>query len=401
VFGREKMSVRAAWGIFYDQTYGLSFTRLSLAEPFTLTQRLSSGQIQAAGGSFRNPFGSIPNPFPLDSNRLVFTARPRIQPFDPAFRAAYSHHYNLTLQRELTWSVLLEIGYVGNNSFKLGRERELNLARVGAGATLFNVEDRRAYSQFSNIVSQESTGRARFDSLQLRLARRSARLTFDGSYVYGKSIDDGSGPLLTRDDSLRRGRSSFDRRHNFVVSYSYTFPDVKLWRVGKVLLNGWQVAGITELRSGLPLEIHQNGDTTLTGASSFGIPDIVGPFVRLDPRKRQTFALNRFEVSGHFFFDPRAFRAVSVASDRDARAGNLGRNVFDGPGIHLWSVSLARRFRLTESQSLMLRSEIRNLFNSPVFLLNQSNLNVDSPLFGQVTTSSSGRNIQLSLRYSF
>lgn len=403
LLGQGKTAIRLAWGVFYDQTYGLSFTRLSSAEPFSVAQHLSASQIRAAGGTFAGPFGDLPNPFPPGPGQVVFSSRPNLQPFDPAFRTAYAYHYNLTLQRELPWSLLMEIGYVGNNRFKLGRERELNPAAVGRGATLSNTEDRRVHSQFGKILSQESTGRARYDSFQARLARRLATgLTLDGSYVFSKSLDNSSSPLSgMAPDPLRWARSTFNRTHSVVVSYSYSFADPSPAGPLKHLLGGWQVAGITEFRSGLPLEILQLEDTTLTGANMFGTPDLVGPFVRLDPRKQQTIVVDGVPRTGNFFFDPRSFRRVTVTSPGEARPGNLGRNVFDGPVINLWSLSAAKRFRLTGSQDLVLRSDIGNLFNRPNFQLSPANLNVGWRDFGQVSSAAPGRTVQLSLRYHF
>ncbi|MEW6211194.1 MAG: TonB-dependent receptor, partial [Acidobacteriota bacterium] len=407
LFGEGKTALRIGGGMFYDQTYGFSFSQASLTQPFSVSQTLFWDQMRAVGGTFANPFGTGPNPWPIDLRKGLFTGTPTIQPFDPSFRTAYSVHYNLILQRELGWSLLVEAAYIGNSSFKLNRERELNVALLTKGARYYNVQSRRIYQQFARIPSQESTGRARYDSFQLRASRRfHSGLRFDLSYVWGKSLDDGSGPVsIFEADPFSWARSSFDRRHNLVFSHTYALPETKLSGVLGAMANGWQLSGITEIRSGIPIDISQNFDTTLTGriASGLGRPDVVGSFVRLDPRREQAITVGGVRLTGHFLFDPRAFRPVDVqtTNETNARAGTLSRNLFDGPGINLTSLSIIKRFNLSESQRLTLRADIRNLFNRAHFLLDSSSVRVEAPQFGQVSSSAPGRNVQLSVRYSF
>ncbi len=407
IFGEGKTALRMGSGLFYDQTYGFSFSQASLTQPFSVSQSLSSDQIRGVSGAFANPFGKGPNPWPIDLRKGLFTGTPTIQPFDPSFRTAYAVHYNFILQRELPWSMLIELAYIGNSSFKLNRERELNVALLTEGARFFNVQSRRIYQQFARIPSQESTGRARYDSFQLRATRRfRIGVKFDLSYVYGKSLDDGSGPVSSAEtDPFLWARSSFDRRHNFVMSYTYALPDTKLGGALGALTKGWQLSGITEMRSGLPIDISQNFDSTLTGriASGLGRPDIVSGFTRLDPRQERTIVVDGASRTGHFLFDPRAFRVVNVQiiDESNARAGTLSRNLFDGPGINLTSLSVIKRFNLSESQRLVFRADIRNFFNRAHFLLNPLSLRVEASQFGQVSSSAPGRNVQLSVRYSF
>jgi hypothetical protein len=409
VFGDGKTAIRAAWGVYYDATIGTNFENIVFTQPFSVSLRLSASQIRRAGGTFANPFGSGPNPFPLGLGNRAFTGPPQLQPIDPTFRTAYTYQYNFTIQRELPWSLLMEIAYVGTNSFKLNRERELNLALVTPDATFDNFQERRLFPQLGDIPSQESTGRARYDSAQLRLSRRlRSGLTFDVSYVFSKALDNGSYP--SGDFTIgpnRWARSAFDRRHNFVMSYTYELPATRRKGVAGSLLNGWQIGGITQLRSGLPLDIQQQFDPTLTTGNFNGIPDFVGPYVRLDPRRFQTIIVNGVPVSGNFFFDPNAFRAVQVSDPSQARPGTLGRNVFDGPGLQLWDLTVIKRIKIHESQSIELRTDIRNLLNRPLFEEPDTfvpSSDFESSRFGMVTSSGigvGGRTIQFSLRYSF
>ncbi len=281
------------------------------------------------------------------------------------------------------------------------RQIEINEARVTAGAHLGNTQARRKYPHLGSILQQESSGRGRYDSIQLGVKRRlRSGLLINGSYVYGKSLDDGSSPLsVLSSNPFRWARSSYNRTHNFAASYSYDLPSFISGGVAGGLLNGWQASGITEFRSGLPMDLAAPFDSTLTARSALGSLDIVGPYVRFDPRESETIFIDGNEVTGNFFFDPRAFR-TPVVSPRKPMSGSLGRNVFDGPGMSLTSLSILKKIRLTESHQILFRSDIRNLFNQANF--DMPSLLSDNPsTFGKVSRAAPGRNVQFSIKYVF
>src|SRR4029077_10199856 len=139
--------------------------------------------------SFADPFGALPNLWPLDLGKRAFIGIPQLETIEPGFRTAYTYQYNFTLQRELPGSLLLEAAYLGNHSFKLSRQRELNEGVVVPGADARTVHSLSVYPYLGSILSEESSGRASYDSFQLRLRRRFGNgLMLDGSYVFGKAL---------------------------------------------------------------------------------------------------------------------------------------------------------------------------------------------------------------------
>src|SRR5262249_51770455 len=384
LFGNSSTAIRGGAGIFYDQATAYTVTRFSFVQPFSVSQSLGGTQIQQGGGSFGNPFGPMPNPWPIDLSKRSFTGQPDVHTLDPEFSTAQTYQYNLMIQRELGWSVLMEAAYVGSTSIKLSRLRELNTATLGKS----RFDSKRPYQQLGSIASQESSGDARYDSFQFRIARRPTKgLMIDGSYVWAKPLDNGSNlDNLSGPDQLRWARSSFDRRHNVVVSYSYDLP-APGFRWSRGILSGWQIAGISEFRSGMPIDIFQFPSATLNGPISFQAPDIIAPYTRFNPREVRTLSSNGGSRTGNFFFDPSSFTAA-VRSYNQPGPSTVGRNVFDGPGINLWSFSIIKRIQFSESHQLSLRTDIRNLFNRAHF--ENPSLQLESPTFGQITTAAPG-----------
>ena len=79
--------------------------------------------------------------------------------------------------------------------------------------------------------------------------------------------------------------------------------------------------------------------------------------------------------------------------------GNLGRNVFHGPGIHNWDVSVVKRIQVKEQQQLEFRTEFLNVFNHAQFQNPSGSIN--SVDFGRITNTLSPRIVEISLRYAF
>ncbi len=74
-----------------------------------------------------------------------------------------------------------------------------------------------------------------------------------------------------------------DRRHVLNVSWNAFLPDGAKGAmnnpVGRGLLNGWQLSGISSMASGIPIRLSFTGDAGggPTAASYFGTADVVGP----------------------------------------------------------------------------------------------------------------------------
>jgi len=89
----------------------------------------------------------------------------------------------------------------------------------------------------------------------------------------------------------------------------------------------------------------------------------------------------------------------------DPAAGTIGqlqRRMFTGPGVFAMDAALFKETRIHENYSIELRMEALNVFNHPNFMVSSANLAINSPQFGQVTsTLLQPRQMQFLIRFRF
>jgi hypothetical protein len=252
---------------------------------------------------------------------------------------------------------------------------------------------------FTQIDYYESSGKSSYHALHTHLTRRfTTWLQAEISYSWGKAIDDvaniRAGDIVVAIPNVK-ARSAFDRRHMLVANFIYEFPSV-LKGKWQPLFGGWQVAGIFTVRTGAPLNIRQQNYISGFGES---LPDVVGSFRQFDPRQVRTFRLPNGQVrTGNFFFDPTVFQ-VARTSEGVPRPGNLGRNVFSGPGINNWDMALLKRIRFKERLELELRLETSNVFNHTQFTSVSQQLH--NLTFGQANSNDNARKVQVGAKLHF
>jgi hypothetical protein len=79
--------------------------------------------------------------------------------------------------------------------------------------------------------------------------------------------------------------------------------------------------------------------------------------------------------------------------------GSLGFATIDGPARFQLDMNLQKRFQLDESRSLEFRMDVTNILNHPIF--GNPVTDIQSATFGQITSASDGRKINLGLRLNF
>jgi len=365
---RERTVLRGGAGIFYGDhpTIGAS-SRLPANPPYQVNVSYATDSV--------TPLVTLDSGFPANALDPVFSPFLTFNAWDPSAPQAQAYHWNANVQQELPW-VVVEIGYTGSRGTNLSVNWDPNAPLPGPGS----VASRRPSPQFGGINGLRYDGESSYHAGHLRVERRlRAGLSVIGHYTYSKSIDLGganfiSGDLVYRDPrniDLDRGLSSFDVRHNMVVSYIWDIPVGHGRRIDlenpwlHAIAGGWQFNGLTTARSGTPFTPSLSVNPAQSGHAR---PDRVGDG-----------NLPRGERSADRWFDPSAFAAPVPFN-----FGNAGRNILIGPGFFNTDFGLFKRFKLDSARrEVQLRLEAFNVFNEPHYA--QPNSTVDLLQAGRIT----------------
>lgn len=354
--------------------------------------------VSIAAGQADNPAGGKPSAFPL----FFMTS-------DPVFKIPGSYMWNVTFEREIGFDTTVTLAYVGRVGVHLERERNINQPPVG---TLKRPENKginanvlRPYKGFAFIALGETAARSEYNGLQLEVTRRFSRgLSYGLAYTYSKSMDNASNRRArvfdAYDDRNFWGKSDFDTRHVAVINFIYQLPFLRNRRdwIGTAF-GGWQVTGVTQFQTGTPITVGSGDDFAGIGTSDSQPWEVNGdPFLPRSERRFSESATDNnywFRVKnpdGSPIFTQPADGTFSKTQNRNSlRVHNVG--------FQNWNLGLFKDFRVREGHRLQLRAEFFNFPNHPNW--GGVNTNPKSATFGKITSKSSERNVQLSLRYDF
>jgi hypothetical protein len=316
----------------------------------------------------------------------------------------YAEHYNLSIQRQLSGSMVLSLAYVGTQAHHVAGDFNLN---VGNGPLCLNLAaqftaakaspicgpngEKQTYTlngvttygtllgmgnqalgtvAFGKVHLNTNIAASNYNAFQASLERRASDVTFLLAYTYSKSIDDAT--TTFNPNNLRQNRvlSPFSLTNNFVASYSWQIPFDRLFHAAPTrITQGWSVSGITRLASGFPITLSQSGDIALTGFA-FDFPNVAGPIVKHNPRANP---------ATHVYFDKSAF-----TTELPGIIGNAPARFFYGPGINDTDLGMKKTTMITESMSFVLGGEFFNVFNHANFA--NPTGNYASGSFGNVTS---------------
>jgi len=423
--GSAKWLVTSAYGIFYEPYYtgqGGPLQSPISAPPFLQTPQVSLPD-------FADPFGGNPpiqGEFSKPLTNLTLAAN---------LPLPYSQDWDLNIQRSFGSDLLFEIGYVGTKGTKLPRMIEANPAIYIPGfdnstnpptpiSTSSNADRRREFSGCTldptTVCNYSSTGlitgiaNSSYNALEASLRKRfSHGISFLASYTYSKSIDDSSTfnltgsaskPLAGENDlaqnpfdvNAERGRSLFDARHRFVLSYQWSLP---WWRQPRgwyqQVLGNWQVNGIVTAMTGTPFTVFDGNDFSVQGSA----PEISG-FFSNRPNLVAGQNPNAGPKTATAWLNPNAFQRITQDPNSPVQQfGSAGRNIAQGPGYADWDFSLFKNIRVTESKQFQFRAEFFNLLNHTNFHNPDSDMN--SQTFNQILEAQPPRLIQFALKFMF
>jgi Carboxypeptidase regulatory-like domain/TonB dependent receptor len=433
-------SIRASAGNFYTAIDALSIGVLAANAPYGTTYTspapplFATPFITAASGE--NNGQPFPYKFaPLNSSRSnpdpninwpTYEPIEGIPGYDTHGRTPYTAEWMFSIERQAGPHTVLSASYVGTSSHRqrvliepnpgnpalclsLSQASEVQPGTLTCGPggedTVYfpigggQVNGTRGPlgANFGSNALQSTIGHANYNALELSARHTSGRLEFSAAYTFGKSLDQSSNPaeeVNPFDPSLSYAISSFDVKHNFVVSYEYQLPFDQYLHANR-LTSGWSVSGITRFASGFPVTMINNGDNSLIGTNPNGInnssidqPDYTGGPLHLSGNPRKY---------GNNYFSTSVFPMNALGTP-----GNAKRRFFYGPGADNFDMAVAKKLAITESKALLFRVEAFNVFNHTQFNGPTSvDGDIGSSTFGDVISAAAPRILQGAVKFNF
>jgi hypothetical protein len=353
----EKTVFRAGGGVFYERvaTFGIGITSNYTTNPPNLrTAQLYYGDL----GTIASSSGVF---FPTGVNML-----------SPDGHVPTVYNYNAGIQRQLPLHLFADVSYVGNQSRHLWLSQPINTVPFGSawlpytqdptvtpkfdGTTNLPANFYRPYAGYTNAPDFTWGTSTHYNALQASLNRRSGRLQMGVSYFWAKALGVNVGhPTNTR--AFGYGPLPQDRTQSFSVNYIYDIPGPKAHAVAKAVLDGWQLAGFTNITVGAPItptySISGIGGTQLNRMIT-GSEDIA---------PRITFTCTPNESRGDRNIDAFFNTSCFAPSAKGSVALDSGYNRLRGPGLQQWDMSLYKNLSIKEKARIQLRLEAYNAFN--------------------------------------
>jgi hypothetical protein len=440
VGGPGATSIRAAFGIYYlgvadngnfgiigDAPWGLYWASPQPTEFGSPFITRANGVTQGQHFPFTFPTG--PGPFP---NFQFGSLMPLYVPgYYNKNKTMDAEHYNLSIQRQLDPKTVLTVAYVGTQGHHIEHGEDLiwgssalcmSLPGCGPGGEggVYQSGGQTYYGSFTGAVNNQAisanyhnssggpvvafasatylqnSANSNYNSLQTSVERRARDVTFLFSYTYAKSLDNQSAKWDPRSPTRAYGLSSFDMRHNFVMSYNWSLPFDRAFGARRIT-EGWHLTGISRFNTGVPISVQSGGDLAETNLG-LDYPTQVGPIQKLNPRAS---AVAQYFNPTAFAFNLPNCSGVTNSYETCGVTGSARQFLFNGPGTVNTDAGLEKDTKITETMALNLRFEMFNVFNHTNFLASSVVGNANSGQFGQVTNAAAARVGQISAKFIF
>lgn len=350
----------------------------------------------------------------------------------------YSEKFTTDVQFSPARNILFGLGYLGANTLHFAEIYPFNQAPVVSSTA--SLVSRTPYPAFGQFYSYAQVDHTNYNGGTVRFELQDFHgLLLNSYYTYSKTLGIGTGNdqvmVTPYNPSYDYGRVDYDIRHRWTNVFVYRMPSPHTHKLLSEILGPWDLSGIVNLQSGMPMTVNDSGGTAINVGATGGSaqrphllhnPNLPGN--KRSPTKwfdttafahtywctGATSDTSSFTSAALSINDPsnpcykrlsvpaNAYLVTSTASTMPVPWGNEGKNVITGPGQVNFNTALQRRFLLPwESSAVTLRLEEMNLFNHPNFH-NPSTLNMAAPNFGQIFgTSTAMRQLQGSLRFDF
>ncbi|MEZ5356346.1 MAG: TonB-dependent receptor [Bryobacteraceae bacterium] len=395
----DKWSLRGGIGVFYTQDTGNP--RFDMGRNLGGRGRFESNE-ERPNSSLTDPWAFERSSFQCTGWSGVCLGPPYVLGNIAGRRTPYIFQYMMNLQRQLTDTVALEVGYMGNSGHKLERLRAYNEAilRTGPGDSR-SIAQRQPWPMYGRIQQVDGSVNSNYNALNIKLQQRFSKgLTYLVGYTWSKAIDNGSAirtnggdrlfPPNSYDLQAERGLSQFHTGRRFVSSFLWEIPFGKgrRWlsdsRAADAIIGGWQLGSILTFSDGTPVNVGSIGDRANVGVENW--PDATG----ISPVPANQTAQQFWNIAAFDTTNP----------DLGYRNGSVGRNILFSPGFRNWDFSLMKNFYVNERMRFEFRYESFNFSNHPNWNGPASNAR-NAPTFGVVNSARTMRQNQFALKFLF
>jgi hypothetical protein len=328
-----------------------------------------------------------------------------------------THSYSLSYARRIFFNQVVEGSYVGTRGRNLVSRSNGNVMPYGIlmsgtfngidlsnpvnryavatdGANLGSFRKFNAYTGggtgcpgIQGICVYDFLGVSNYDSMQLTLSRQTGRrLQYFLAYTLARNRGTLGGEYSMIDPYNPKrtyGVLDSDRTHTLNVSWNAFLPDGAKGSmanpIGKGLLNGWQLSGISSLASGVPIRPTFSGAAAsgATSAAYFGTADIVGPsnsggnalapIYTCDPRKSGSNV-------GEVVLDINCISVPPYGQNGDL----VPKYNIRSPTRTNHDLTIFKNFATVHDQRLQVRFGFFDLFNQAFASTNDLNLTLDT-----------------------
>jgi len=315
------------------------------------------------------------------------------------------YHYNFGMQRQLPLGILADVSYAGSQSRHGTLLVPFNDAPFGSawlpqnqdptkcpnistcnlnGDNAQPVSFYRPYVGYNGSAGGGSGSAANaqgalydfgasanYNALQASFNRRMSRTFQMGvAYTWSKALGVQSSttnlPMYTNLRQGMYGPLSFDRTQSLTINYLYNVPSGARKGtfldnpVGRLVLEGWQVSGITSITGGAPANVTysvSSGGSTVSGTQLNR--EITGSE---DVAPRPVFTCNPMANAGTTmgFVNANCFGAAPKGS----QGIDSGFDRLRGPGYNNWDVSIFKKIQYMHSESKYIQLRLE-MFNAP------------------------------------
>jgi hypothetical protein len=387
--GKGVTVIRGGYGIYYDQPLVGIFEQNAFVNPPLVTNP------QVLNPKLSNP-GSGTSPATRPIVALIASSDPFVTP--------RTMQWNFGVQRKLYSRGVLDIGYVGSRGDNLIQPVDINAPLPkDVVATNGVINTARPYAGYAGINFRQTTAKARYNGLLVGFRHDAGRNGLVSvAYTLSQSKTDATNDRDAVDIPQDRTNlaaeyaiSRTDRTHVFTVNYVYELPFFRDSKgLGKQVLGGWQISGITQFWSGPPISRVVNGATN-GSRRGIRVNQISDPFANLPANT----------PGGVYYFNPGAF-----APPADGSFGATGRAIFRLPGVNQWDITASKNWYPSKNTRLQFRADFINALNhtqlDPGSIQNvctvavtAADCSASTGNFGKITGARAPREIQLGVKF--